>query len=576
MEVRCGNCHKLFRVSDDKISGKGVKFVCTRCGVYVRITIEDFSTYTLSKSAVSPLDLFENKPRQATSEIGLTVAQTAEAATTPISTISGKTATEPTMGTTVNDFLKSPMSYFRLENEDTSLPDRSPLEEAVSRVKPIPERETEFPPQIEPESQKSDIAQSEEGKISESESDMTPASAVGENVHPAFEQQLELQTEPQTETLQMMVAPEAGIAAVSEALEAVQTPPEQKSEPQLKPDTETTVKDSITAAEPEPIVTITGEKTEVSQTEPEEPQEPQQELKTEMSEDPTAVPELQSDIASPSETSGTAHHKQNPEPEIGSAVMPASISPPETRPEPKPSAISNVGQQSVQKIPRFQTGPQAVHRSKPAGGPASQALKKESSHHPSPAFSPVIGASPTKSHRSGKRVMVMVAAAIILVLGGFGAYVFLQSPEQSSNDAAAHMISTGGLRITNAAGSLEPNGDLLISGVVENSTNKPRSAWLVVVDVYDARGMVINKIKLLDGKQLYSRSDYAILAKRGALVQQMKANVLQGQGTVIPPEDKVPFEIRYLQPPAGIASFNATLQPFDPARLSKEIEDQTK
>ncbi len=573
MEVRCGNCHKLFRVSDDKISGKGVKFVCTRCGVYVRITIEDFSTYTLSKSAVSAPDLFEHKPRQTTSEIGLTVAQTAEAATTPISTISGKTATEPTMGTTANDFLKSPMSDFRLENEDPSLTGRSPFEEPTSQVKPFPELETESSPQIESQSQKSDIAQSEQVKIPESEPGMTPASAVREDVHPAFEQQLEPQAEPETETLTMQVAPEAGIAAVSEDLEAVQRPPEQKSEPQL--DTET-VKEPIAAAEPEPVVTMTVEKTGVSQAEPEEPPQLQQELKTEMSEEPAAVPELQSVITSPSETSETAQHKQNPEPETGAAVMPAAISQPETKSEPQPAAISNAGQQSVQNIPRFQTGPQPVRRSKPAGDPASQALKKESSHHPSPAFSPVIGASPTKSHRSGKRVMVMVAAAIILVLGGFGAYVYLQSTEQTSNDAAAHMVSTEGLRITNAAGSLEPNGDLLISGIVENSTNKPQSAWLVVVDVYDARGMVINKIKLLDGKQLYSRSDYAILAKRGAPVQQMKANVLQGQGTVIPPEDKVPFEIRYLQPPAGIASFNATLQPFDPAGLSKEIQDQTK
>jgi predicted Zn finger-like uncharacterized protein len=572
MEVRCGNCHKLFRVSDDKISGKGIKFVCTRCGVYVRITIEDFSTYTLSKSAVSVLDLFEEKkPSQATSEIGIIVEQTAEAATTPARMTPEKEATEPTMEITAGeDFLKSPISDFLDEKKGPATVDRSPFEEPASQASPLPEREPESPAQTESQSEKSDIAQSEQAKIPEPEPGMTPTLAVEEDAHHAFEQQPE-PPEQETETLTMQVAVpegEPGIAAAGETIDAVQP------EPQLKPDPEKG-KEPVAAAEPEPVVALAVEKTEEAQLEPEQQPVSQREQKTEMAVEPAAAPERGPVSTSPSETPGTDQDKQKPESETNAAVMPAAVAEPDIRSEMKTAAIPSASHQPAQNTPRYQTGSQPVRPTKPAV-PAAQALKKESSHRLSPASSPVIGASPTESHRSGNKAMITGVAVIILVLAGFGAYMFLRSPVPSSSNAALHMISTEGLRITNAAGSLEPNGDLLISGVVENSTDKPQPAWLVVVDVYDAKGTVINKIKLLNGKQLYSQSDYAILAKRGANVQEMKANALQEQGTVIPPKDKVTFEIRYLEPPAGIASFSATLQPFDPARLSKEPEDQTK
>ncbi len=64
MEVRCGQCNKLFRVSDDKITGAGIKFKCTKCGEDVRITVEKFQEYKLSKDTVSVLDTFAPKPAE--------------------------------------------------------------------------------------------------------------------------------------------------------------------------------------------------------------------------------------------------------------------------------------------------------------------------------------------------------------------------------------------------------------------------------------------------------------------------------------------------------------------------------
>ena len=186
----------------------------------------------------------------------------------------------------------------------------------------------------------------------------------------------------------------------------------------------------------------------------------------------------------------------------------------------------------------------------------------------------VIGASPAAPARSN--LMILVVALIVLGLAGVGAYLYKRSPTPPAREPATNIMLTEGLQISNASGSLEPNGDLLISGAVENTSDKQRAAWYVVVDVFNAQGTVMNKLKLLNGKQLYTRSDYDILAKRGVNIQELKARALQQQGVVIPPKGSVPFEIRYLQPPVGVASFNASLQPFDPENLFKEIAEEAK
>jgi hypothetical protein len=104
--------------------------------------------------------------------------------------------------------------------------------------------------------------------------------------------------------------------------------------------------------------------------------------------------------------------------------------------------------------------------------------------------------------------------------------------------------------------------------------DKERTAWYVVTEIYNAQGVVLSKIRLLNGKQIYSPSDYDILARRGVNIQELKAKNLQDKGVVIPPKGTVNFEVRCLQPPAGIASFVAQAQSFDPVQLQKEIAEE--
>ncbi len=174
-------------------------------------------------------------------------------------------------------------------------------------------------------------------------------------------------------------------------------------------------------------------------------------------------------------------------------------------------------------------------------------------------------------------ILVLFGTLIVLGLAGYGVFVYLQPAPQKKVEEPAHEItSIEGLQIVNPAGAMDANGDLLVTGVVENAADKERTAWYVVLEVYDAQGAVLSKIRLLNGNQIYSRRDYDILAKRGANVQELKVKILQQKGIVIPPKGRVNFEMHYVQPPAGIASFVAQVVPFDRVQLYKEIAEEIK
>ena len=170
--------------------------------------------------------------------------------------------------------------------------------------------------------------------------------------------------------------------------------------------------------------------------------------------------------------------------------------------------------------------------------------------------------------------MVLLVTLIIAGLVACGIYFYLQSSPaspQKAKEAVPEMTSIEGLQIVNPSGSMEANGDLLISGVIENATVKEKTSWYVLAVVNDAQGSELTKIRILNGKQIYTRRDYDILAARGVNVQELKTKSLQEKGVVIPPMGNVKFEVRYLQPAPGIASFHTQVLPVDPVQLNKEI-----
>jgi hypothetical protein len=176
--------------------------------------------------------------------------------------------------------------------------------------------------------------------------------------------------------------------------------------------------------------------------------------------------------------------------------------------------------------------------------------------------------------RTSKMTMVL-SAVLIISLAGYGIVTYINSPSRKAQEARK-FSSIEDLHITNITGSLEANGDLLITGVVENTANQDKRGWYVVAEVYNAEGKVLNKIRLVNGKQLYTRSDYEILAQRGINIEDLKTRRLLEQDVLLPAKGSTTFEMHYLLPPSGIASFNATMQPFDPARPFAERDEHVK
>ncbi len=455
MNIRCGKCNKLFRVSDDKITGKGIKFACSRCGEAVKITREEFETYTLSKTAVSALDMFEPKPKPAAAPAREAGAAKAEEGA----------------------LLKNALPASATNAEERESLDRS--------SSPVPDflRGKEEPSAAEPNLFEESFPHE----------DKQPVPELSPDLEDAF-------TFPSEPALTLATEPTAGPGNAEEreqkqGLEAaLQFPPEAVQSPELHAEPE---RASEPAPGPKPVPRA----------------------------EPAPKPKLK--------------------PEAAAAARPRPAEPKPVKPSPE------------QKSPATPVAPSVLKRE-----PMRPTVKQAESEVPA--------AGPFPSNRM---ILLLLIVLVLLGAAGYGVYRYILPSLQKSDKPATETTSIDGLRIVNPSGAVEANGDLLISGIVENLTDKERAGWYVVADVYDAQGTVLNKLRVLNGKQLYTRKDYDVLAQRGRNVQELKAKILQEQGVVIPARGSVPFEMRYFQPPSGIASFNAVLKPFNPARLSKEIEE---
>ncbi len=446
MEVRCGSCNKLFRVTDDKITGIGIKFVCTRCGEPVKITRESFEQYKLSKAASPALAVAEVAPAVAVSGTAMSEGAqlTAAIAASPASL-------DPTATPPVEPSLEEQLpSIF---NEPSSLPTPAP----ASASSPVP-------PKPEPMSK------------------------------PVIESKTELKTAP---------SPTQS--------EAVKTKRPEVAKPASVP-------------KPEPVSTAASAA-------------------------PKPKPE-------PIGAASPAAAKPAPVPKPAPAIQAASATP-RPAPMPKPGPVSTAAPAAAKSAPV-----------PPSSTPAREAGQRA-------ALAPI---EPVASSGAGKKFLVGIVVLLVIVGGViFGVRWYLGKASQSVSEVVKTVTTPDGLQIMSVTGVMDPvNGDLVVSGAVENTTDKPRPAWFVVVDVYDGQGAVLTKAKLLSGKQLYTKQDYEVLIKRGMNVQELKQKSLQEQGVVIQPKGTVNFDVRILEPPIGVASFNASLQPFDPVQLFKEIAEEQK
>jgi predicted Zn finger-like uncharacterized protein len=177
---------------------------------------------------------------------------------------------------------------------------------------------------------------------------------------------------------------------------------------------------------------------------------------------------------------------------------------------------------------------------------------------------------------SGGQIFGFLVALAIIGFALYGEFLLtakVQAAAQGTMSALMDMSSTEGLKIINPSGYMDTNGDLVITGTVENTADKEKPLWYLVAEVNDARNTVIVKARMLNGKQLYTQRDYDILVKRGANVQDLKAKS-QERGPALPPKGMMNFEIRVMEPPVGIATFNTMLRQFDPMEMMKEAASE--
>lgn len=457
MEVRCGKCDKLFRISDDKISGRGIKFACTRCGEPVIITKEDLEQYRSSKTAVPipdnvvPVQEPAHEPPKSEGEGPAVEERMPSPEPTPIQT----PKIEP-MEVRCGKCNK----LFRVPGDKIT---GTGIKFACTRCgESVIITKEDF----------------EQYRLSET------AVPVPENVVP--------EQEPPR------IAPKPAVPVPENAV------PEQEP-PKITP-------------KPEDEIPLSA-----------------------------FVPKT-FDLTFPSA------------PDTLLEEQPLSFAQPTTTVEPTPSAPSA-------PEPQPEPAPELQQKAEPAAIPQKE-------HAPGVAQKIATKAPVAASSPSAKNFILLIVLLIAISLGGVGVYMFFTSA--SKNEASRSLSSTEGLLITNVTSTTAASGDLIITGVVENTTDKEQAAWYVVAEIYNTQGTMLNKIRLLKGKQLYTRKDYEILAKRGENVEDLKAKTLQEQGVVIPAKGSVAFEMRYVQPPDNIASFNVTLLPFDPVRTFKELAEEIK
>jgi len=485
MEVRCGGCNKLFRIPDEKITGKGIKFSCTRCHETVKVTREEFERYTLPKSSAAVLDRIEEKTKPAAVQ-----APTEEKAVPvePDSVATAEDHIEPAAPVSQFEAQTQPAEEYPQMPETTAVPEQKEFEHGTSSVSAIPREEQSLP-----------AAERE----------------------PSFEHVTA--PEPASEPVQPP-EPSASEFQPEQVQQAESSRAELTSEKESEPAIETKVK-------------LERIEEKIISSEQKQESQPQQQ-------EPVMVPE-QSPTAEPA-------------PVLKPAVPEPIVEAPRQEKEQKPEPERQTRQAK------------ASH-----GSLVTPAIPK---HEPAPyATSPTIRSvpvAPETPSRSVNRFLVYTVILVIIGMIGYGVYTYMGHKTQKREDLLKELSSTEGLHISSASGNIDSNGDLLIKCVIENSLDRERPVWYVVVDIYSAQGSLLGRIRSINGKQMYTQRDYDILSKRGMNIQELKAKNLEDQGVTIPPKGSVTFELKYVQPLSGAASVTATVSPFDPIRMFKELAEE--
>jgi predicted Zn finger-like uncharacterized protein len=178
--------------------------------------------------------------------------------------------------------------------------------------------------------------------------------------------------------------------------------------------------------------------------------------------------------------------------------------------------------------------------------------------------------------KAGIAVSLLIVLGAVYETGTFAGKIQRsqqENRERSHGTAPRELVTAEGLQVINAHGYFDPaTGDLVITGSVQNTTDKPKAGWYLETEVRDARETVLATVKMLNGVQRYTDKDREILTKRGAKAEDLQKMSAFREG-MVPARGNVNFEVRVMNPPAGSAGFLPALRAFDLATLGEVTQE---
>jgi len=525
MDIRCPSCSKLFRVADEKIAGKGIRFKCSKCAEIVTITKDDFEMDLLAREA-EPAAPAPQQPREPASKHQPSATAAPSAKPTP----------------------------------QKSIPTHEP---EAREYQPPQEQEQDLPPAA-----LSDFDFSE------------PHAAAMAAAHP--EEGFGGQDFSFTGESDQDAAPEVEISleAAAEAEAALQFPDDLISEPTRKPVFGTSTA-SEPAADDEPVPAPKPEAKNKPLVTPPSPK-PAPEMRADEELDlgaALAMPKGPSAGMDLTEEDKDAVFASPPPVQKGPVITPELLAQMQRKALKSPAAKAKEASHDDEDLDL------GAALAMPRTGDTSGKEKTDAGTKTATA------ARDAGSTLSGKAPLIIVAVALVLVAALAGLYFmgymdFLlgrkgqtkqqQPASQPKAQTSRPAITPEGLSIVDPVAFVDPErGDLVITGKIQNTTDKPKHDWYLVAEVRDAKETVLTTVRMLNGTQLYSKADKDILVKRGGKLEELQKKMASIGDGAISPKGSMPFEIRVMNPPAGSARFLPALRSLDPAAQEEMKQEIT-
>jgi DNA-directed RNA polymerase subunit RPC12/RpoP len=133
---------------------------------------------------------------------------------------------------------------------------------------------------------------------------------------------------------------------------------------------------------------------------------------------------------------------------------------------------------------------------------------------------------------------------------------------KSGYDEVMKETSAEGFLVKDLEDIYNEEGDLMITGSIENTSEDDKTGWYLIAELFDEDENVLRKARLINGEQLYSVKDHTILRERGERIPRRDPFSRQ-EDMIIEPGYAVPFEVVFFDPPEEYQEYSVILKNLD-------------